>query len=56
MEMRESQKLKGSQIIELGKMVKHIEKHYGFPVDIEWAYDKNDEKLYIVQSRPITTL
>ncbi|MFH0713386.1 MAG: PEP/pyruvate-binding domain-containing protein [Candidatus Micrarchaeota archaeon] len=56
LELRESQKLTGQQIIELAKMVKHIEKHYGFPVDIEWAYDKNDKKLYIVQSRPITTL
>ncbi len=56
LEMREAQKLKGQQIIELAKMVSHIEKHYGFPVDIEWAYDKNDKKLYIVQSRPITTL
>lgn len=55
-ELCESQKLKGGQIIELAKMCRHIEKHYGFPVDIEWAYDKGDGKLYIVQSRPITTL
>ncbi len=54
--LRECQKLKGAQVIELAKMVKRIEKHYGFPVDIEWAYDKGDNKLYIVQSRPITTL
>jgi hypothetical protein len=31
-----------------------IEKHYEFPQDIEWALEK--DKLYIVQSRPITTL
>ncbi len=55
-ELKESQKLKGGQIIELSKMVKHIENHYGFPVDIEWAFDKEDGKLYIVQSRPVTTL
>ena len=30
-----------------------IEKHYGEPQDIEWAYE--DEKLYILQTRPITT-
>lgn len=55
-DLREAQKLKGSQIIELAKMCHHIEKHYGFPVDIEWAFDRGDNKLYIVQSRPITTL
>ncbi len=55
-DQRGSQKLKGAQVIELAKMVKHIEKHYGFPVDIEWAFDREDGKLYILQSRPITTL
>jgi phosphohistidine swiveling domain-containing protein len=32
----------------------NIENHYGFPCDIEWAYEQG--KFYIVQSRPITTL
>lgn len=32
-----------------------IEKHYGRPMDIELAYDDND-KLWILQARPITTL
>lgn len=32
-----------------------IEKYYGKPQDIEWAIDE-DGKIYIVQSRPITTL
>jgi len=41
-------------IMELGKLVLRIEKHYGFPCDIEWAREKNE--FYIVQSRPITTL
>ncbi|XQF91633.1 PEP/pyruvate-binding domain-containing protein (plasmid) [Pseudoalteromonas espejiana] len=27
-----------------------IEKHYGRPMDIEWAKDGNDGKLYIVQA------
>jgi len=48
------QKLEGSKIIELAKICAGIEKHYGFPCDIEWAMEK--DKLYIVQSRPITTL
>lgn len=48
------QKLEDSKIIRLAKMCGEIEKFYGFPQDIEWAFSKN--KLYILQSRPITTL
>ncbi|MFH0853706.1 MAG: PEP/pyruvate-binding domain-containing protein [bacterium] len=48
------QTLSDKQIIELSKMLVKIEKHYRFPVDIEWAIEKN--KLYVTQSRPITTL
>ena len=49
-----SQVLTDSQIIELSKIIKRIEDHYHFPQDIEWA--REGVKLYIVQSRPITTL
>jgi len=28
-----------------------VEKHYGRPMDIEWALDADDNKLYIVQAR-----
>lgn len=31
-----------------------IEKHYGRPMDIEWAKDGNDQALYILQARPET--
>ncbi|MFH1890433.1 MAG: PEP/pyruvate-binding domain-containing protein [Candidatus Kuenenbacteria bacterium] len=51
---QEKQKLSGKKIIELAKLCGRIEKHYGFPCDIEWALEKN--KLFITQSRPITTL
>ncbi len=37
-------------------MVINIEELYGEPQDIEWAYDQDTEELYILQSRPITTL
>lgn len=49
-----SQALTDNQILELSEIIVGIEKHYGFPCDIEWAFEK--EKFYIVQSRPITTL
>lgn len=48
------QKLKNSEIIKLSKIARDIEKHYKSPQDIEWAFEK--DKLYITQSRPITTL
>ncbi|MBI4993260.1 MAG: hypothetical protein HZC26_03975 [Candidatus Magasanikbacteria bacterium] len=50
----EKQKLSGKQIIEVAKVCKRIEDHYGFPCDIEWAMEGG--KIYITQSRPITTL
>jgi pyruvate,water dikinase len=48
------QKLSDEQVLALSEVILHIEKHYGFPCDIEWAFESN--KFYIVQSRPITTL
>ncbi|MBU1921693.1 PEP/pyruvate-binding domain-containing protein, partial [Patescibacteria group bacterium] len=51
---QEKQKFSNERIIELAKLCAHIEEHYGKPQDIEWAYQGG--KLYITQSRPITTL
>lgn len=51
---KDDQKLDGLRIAELAKLVSNIEKHYSFPVDVEWAYENG--KFYITQSRPITTL
>jgi pyruvate,water dikinase len=48
------QKLSDVDILALAQLGKRIEKHYQFPQDIEWA--KEDDHLYILQSRPITTL
>ncbi|HEX6833946.1 MAG TPA: phosphoenolpyruvate synthase [Rudaea sp.] len=41
-------------VAELSKQALVIEKHYGRPMDIEWAKDGNSGKLYIVQARPET--
>ncbi len=48
------QVLTEKEVLDLAALVIRIEKHYGFPVDVEWAREK--KKFYIVQSRPITTL
>jgi phosphoenolpyruvate synthase/pyruvate phosphate dikinase len=48
------QKLSDEQILKLSEIILRIETHYGFPCDIEWAFEA--KKFFIVQSRPITTL
>jgi pyruvate,water dikinase len=52
--LRSRQKLTEQQIKELTSLCLEIERHYGCPQDIEWAIEK--DKIYIVQSRPVTTL
>ncbi|GAA6183754.1 MULTISPECIES: phosphoenolpyruvate synthase [Aliiglaciecola] len=42
------------EVMELAKQAQIIEKHYKRPMDIEWAKDGTDGKLYIVQARPET--
>jgi len=46
--------LNDAQIQELARMAVSIEQHYDRPMDIEWALDGEDEKLYILQARPET--
>ncbi len=43
-----------AEVTELAKQALIIEEHYGRPMDIEWAKDGMDGKLYIVQARPET--
>lgn len=46
--------LTDEELHELTKQAMIIEQHYGMPMDIEWAKDGDDGKLYIVQARPET--
>ncbi len=48
------QKITDADILLLAEIGKHLEDHYQFPQDIEWA--KEDGKIYIVQTRPVTTI
>lgn len=50
---QDKQKISDKDVKELAEIAKRIEKHYYFPQDIEWAKEKG--KLYIVQTRPVTT-
>ncbi|MBV8389759.1 MAG: phosphoenolpyruvate synthase, partial [Mucilaginibacter sp.] len=53
-EKQTAQVLTDEQIIELERIGRKIEKHFGSPQDIEWCMA--EDAFYIVQSRPITTL
>ena len=47
------QKLTDDQIVKIAHYGKKLEQHYYFPQDVEWAIE--DNRIYIVQTRPITT-
>ncbi|QKQ99341.1 pyruvate, water dikinase [Metallosphaera tengchongensis] len=53
----ESLSITNEEALELAKLALKIEKHYGMPMDIEWAIDadlKFPENVFIVQARPET--
>jgi pyruvate, water dikinase len=46
--------LSDPEVVELARQAATIEKHYGQPMDIEWARDGITGDLFIVQARPET--
>lgn len=60
-EMQSRQALADEQILQLERIGRKIEEHFGSPQDIEWCLVDDTrlpdgQEFYIVQSRPITTL
>ena len=53
-ELRRRFSLDEDQVEELARYALVIEEHYGRPMDIEWALDGEDGRLYILQARPET--
>ncbi|MGZ5253069.1 MAG: phosphoenolpyruvate synthase [Flavitalea sp.] len=53
-ELRELYVLTDEEVKELAKWALIIEKHYGRPMDIEWAKDGITNKMFIIQARPET--
>ena len=51
---RNSFSLKDNEILQLARDAVAIERHYGRPMDIEWAKDGADGRLYVLQARPET--
>ncbi len=50
----DKQKVGDDIILKVAKLGQRLQDHYEKPQDVEWAYE--DDKLYIVQTRPITTV
>ncbi len=51
---RDTFSINDEEITALARMAVIIEQHYGRPMDIEWAKDGENGRLYIVQARPET--
>jgi len=51
---QQAQKISDEDIVNLAKIGRVLEDHYKVPQDVEWA--KEGKNLYIVQTRPVTTL
>jgi len=54
LEERRKFSINDEEVLELARYAAAIEKHYGRPMDIEWAKDGNTGRLYILQARPET--
>jgi phosphoenolpyruvate synthase/pyruvate phosphate dikinase len=52
-ELQDEPSITGQQLHELCELGIKIEKHYGVPMDIEWAIQEG--KILILQARPVTT-
>ena len=53
-EERKAFVLSDEELLTLARWGVSIERHYGRPMDIEWARDGDDGELYVVQARPET--
>ena len=46
--------LSDTQALEYGRILRDVERHYGRPMDTEWAL--RNGQFYVLQARPVTTL
>lgn len=47
--------LSDAELLELSRLGRRVQEHFGSPQDLEWALDA-ERRLYLLQARPITTL
>ncbi|MCD5409780.1 MAG: phosphoenolpyruvate synthase [Methanocellales archaeon] len=46
--------LRDDEVMKLNELGELVETHYDYPQDVEWAI--KDDKIYMLQSRPVTTI
>lgn len=46
--------LSDEDVLKLGRLGESIERHYGRPMDVEWAHDGDLDEFFVVQARPET--
>lgn len=51
---RQAHVLSDAEILQLARWACVIERHYGVPMDMEWAKDGHSGEIFIVQARPET--
>ncbi|BBB47690.1 PEP/pyruvate-binding domain-containing protein [Pelolinea submarina] len=51
---KDSQAISDAHALKLARLGQQVAEHFGIPQDIEWAIQ--DEQLFLLQARPITTL
>jgi pyruvate,water dikinase len=51
---RETYVLSDDEVLRLARWAAAIERHYGRPMDVEWAKDGESGELFVVQARPET--
>ncbi len=51
---RETLVLKDNEVLQLARWAVAVERHYGRPMDMEWAKDGESNEIYLVQARPET--
>jgi pyruvate,water dikinase len=51
---RRARVLEDAEVLTLARWAVAIEKHYGVPMDIEWAKDGRTSEIFVVQARPET--
>ena len=53
-DLQDKPKLNNGEILELARIGRQVEDHYGHHQDIEWAWEGG--KFYLTQARPVTTM
>jgi pyruvate,water dikinase len=51
---RSAESISDAEAIELARLGKTIERHYGSPQDVEWAIDAESGAIFVLQARPET--